>query len=98
MNNIKDIISAIKANKDILSNNFGVDDIAVFGSYVKNLQKTTSDIDVFVTFKKGYKTFDNFMELKFYLENLLKFKIDLVIKESIRKEFKDAIYKEAVHV
>ncbi|MBO1222809.1 MAG: nucleotidyltransferase domain-containing protein [Candidatus Scalindua sediminis] len=72
--------------------------IAVFGSYAKNKQKKRSDIDIFVELKEKYKTFDNFMELKFFLEKIVGRKIDLLIKESIREELKSRIFKEAVYV
>ncbi|MEO8513293.1 MAG: nucleotidyltransferase family protein [Ignavibacteria bacterium] len=89
------MLSILRTHKDELSQRFGVIDIAVFGSYTRNEQKQNSDIDVFVTLNKGFKTFDNFIELKFFVEGLTSKKIDLVIKDSIRKEFKDSILKEA---
>ncbi len=49
--------------------------------------------------RKEFKTFDNFMDLKFYLEGLLENrKVDLVTKESIREEFRPGIFEEAVHI
>jgi predicted nucleotidyltransferase len=94
---LKKILEILKNNKGVFSEKFGVTDIAVFGSYVRNEQKGKSDIDIFVELKSEYKTFDNYMELKFYLEKITSKKIDLVIKESIRKELKPVILKEAVH-
>ncbi|RMD45974.1 MAG: nucleotidyltransferase, partial [Aquificota bacterium] len=40
----------------------------------------------------------NYMGLKNYLENLTGIKVDLVIKESVRKELKTHIYGEAISV
>jgi predicted nucleotidyltransferase len=50
-----------------------------------------------VNFEPTYKTFDNYMDLKFHLENLLGVKIDLVIKESLKEELKDSILTEAIY-
>ena len=94
---IKDILRILKDNKITLSEKYGVTDIAVFGSYVRNEHKGKSDIDIFVELKPGFRTFDNFMDLKFYLQKVTSKKIDLVFIDSIRQELKPAIFKEAVH-
>ncbi|HDY67096.1 hypothetical protein LCGC14_2978620 [marine sediment metagenome] len=96
--NGKEIIKILRQNYKVISNTYGVVSIAVFGSYAKNKQKKRSDIDIFVELKEKYKTFDNFMELKFFLEKIVGRKIDLLIKESIREELKSRIFKEAVYV
>lgn len=96
--NGKEIIKILRQNYKVISNTYGVVSIAVFGSYAKNKQKKRSDIDIFVELKEKYKTFDNFMELKFFLEKIVGRKIDLLIKESIREELKQRIFKEAVYV
>ncbi len=94
---LKDIMHILKVSKDTLSEEYGVSDIAVFGSYVRNEHKGKSDIDIFVELKPKFRTFDNFMDLKFYLQKLTSKKVDLVIKNSIRRELKPSIFKEAVH-
>jgi len=60
----------------------------LFGSYLKGEAKESSDIDVLVEFEKGKKTFDNYMELKFFLEDLFKRKVDPVIDESVKPELR----------
>jgi hypothetical protein len=72
--------------------------LAVFGSYVNNQQAEASDIDLLVDLKPECKIFDNYMELKFFLEELLHKKIDLGIKESIQDEVKADIIRQAVYV
>jgi len=44
----------------ICSDRYGVTDIAVFGSYVRNEHLSKSDIDIFVDLKPKFRTFDNF--------------------------------------
>ena len=62
------ILQKIEENKEKMRK-FGVKRIGLFGSYIKGEQKQKSDIDILVEFKKGMKTFDNYMELKFFLED-----------------------------
>ncbi|WP_373877461.1 hypothetical protein [Thermodesulfovibrio yellowstonii] len=51
-----------------------------------------------VEFEKGKKTFNNYMELKFYFEKLFHCKIDLVLKNALKEEFKLYILSEVVYV
>lgn len=95
---LTEILATLRQNKNILSSKFGVRNLAVFGSYVRDEQKERSDVDLLVDLETGYKTFDNYMELRFFLEDQLQKKIDLAIKESIREELKADIFSEAVYV
>lgn len=90
----KEIIEFLQNNKDIL-NKFGVESIAIFGSYAKKQAVNNSDIDLLVEFKSGKKTFDNYMDLKFYLEDNLNKDVDLVIKDGIKEELKEDILGSA---
>lgn len=96
--NIDELLAALKGCRQGLTERFGVRDLAVFGSYVKGTQRKRSDIDILVELDKSHKTFDNYMELKFHLTRIIGGKIDLVLKDSIREELKDRVFREAVHV
>lgn len=75
---------------------FSVTSLAVFGSAARGELADDSDIDILVEMKK--KTFDNYMDLKFLLEDLFGRKVDLVIKETIKPRLKNIIIGEAVNV
>ncbi len=70
---------------------FGVKEIGLFGSYLKNEQNEESDIDILVEFYEGKKTFDNYMGLKFFLEELFDKKVDLVLKNAVKPFLKEQI-------
>jgi len=70
---------------------YGVRRIGLFGSYIRDEQTENSDIDILVEFEKNKKTFDNYMELKFFLEDLFECKIDLVVREAIKPSLKEYI-------
>ena len=72
-------------------NKYGVKKIGLFGSFVTEKNTYNSDIDVLVDFETGKKTFDNYMDLKFFLEDKLKRKVDLVIEKNIKPELKKEI-------
>ena len=86
------IIELINKNQNNIQK-YGVKRIGLFGSYLTNKQKSDSDIDILVEFKKGEKTFDNYMDLKFYLENLFKHDVDLVIKDALKVKLRSKILR-----
>lgn len=89
------IFSTIKSKRQKLKN-FGVKNLYLFGSIVRNQNNPDSDIDVLVELKE--KTFDSYMNLKFFLEDLFDCKVDLVLKDALKPQLKDQILKEAIHV
>ena len=84
------IIKKIEANSEKIKG-YGVKRIGLFGSYTRNEQRAKSDIDVLVEFEKGKKTFDNYMDFKFFLEDSFKGKVDLVVVEAIKPDLKPYI-------
>lgn len=57
--------------------------IGLFGSFVRGHQNADSDVDLLVEFEPDKKTFDNFINLSFFLEDLLKHRVELVTRESL---------------
>ena len=62
---------------------FGVKRIGLFGSFVRGAQHNASDVDVLVEFEPKAKTFDNFMHLAFFLEELLNRRVEVVTPEAL---------------
>ncbi len=86
------ILRKIEENMEKISG-YGIKKIGLFGSYIKREQKAKSDIDLLVEFEKGKKTFDNYMDLKFFLEDLFKCRVDLVVIEAIKPDLKSHIFE-----
>lgn len=61
----------------------GVEKLGLFGSFVREEQGPKSDVDLLVRFRPEKKTFDNFMELVFLLEDLLQRRVELVTTEGL---------------
>ena len=72
----------------------GIKRIGLFGSFVRGDQRPESDIDLLVEFESGRKTFDTFMELSFFLEDVLKHRVELVTVESLSPYIGPYILKE----
>ena len=62
---------------------YGVKRCGLFGSFARGQQNIGSDIDLLVEFESGSKSFDNFMSLAFFLEEVMGRKVDLITTESL---------------
>ncbi len=76
----------------------GVKRLGLFGSFVRGEQRADSDIDLLVEFERGQKTFDHFMELSFFLEDLFKRRVELLTPESLSSHIGPYILKEVEYV
>ncbi|MBU6324950.1 MAG: nucleotidyltransferase family protein [Bacteroidetes bacterium] len=93
----KDIQDSITESRAVLDR-LGVKSIGLFGSFLRNKVKEDSDVDLLVDFHSGKKSFDNFMELAFYLEDLLGRKVEIVTPQSLSKHIGPHILKEVEFV
>ena len=78
--------------------NYGVKRLGIFGSFVRNQPEENSDIDLLIEFYPEQKNFDNFMDLAFFLQNLLGRKIEIVTPQSLSKYIGPYILKEVEYV
>ena len=95
MKTLEEIRKILREHKEELKRKFGVKEIGIFGSYVRNEQTEVSDIDILVDLEKpiGWEIVD----LKEYLEEILGVKVDLVPKGGvIRKPLLWKYIKEEV--
>jgi len=92
-----DVISLLREHEPILRERFGVATIGIFGSFARAEERPDSDVDVLVTFRNGEETFNNYMDCKFYLEDLFGRKVDLVMKDALKKRLKPHILDEVVY-
>ena len=76
----------------------GVRRIGLFGSFVRGEQQEKSDVDLLVEFHAEEKTFDNFIQLAFYLEDLLQRNVELVTTESLSPYIGPHILEETEYV
>jgi predicted nucleotidyltransferase len=73
----------VKEKRVILTEQFKVKEIGIFGSIVRGEDEATSDVDVLVEFKEPIGLF-KFLELEEYLSDLIGRKVDLVSKKALK--------------
>ncbi len=90
-------IEILKKHEDEIKEKYNVTKIGVFGSFARGEGKEGSDVDVLVEFREGYKTFDNYMELKFFLEDIFSHNVDLVTIKALKPQLKEDILQEVIY-
>ena len=76
-----DIIYILRRRDREIRELFPVKRIGLFGSFARGEENESSDVDIMVEFEQP--TFDNFMKLAFFLEDLLGRRVELVTPDSL---------------
>jgi predicted nucleotidyltransferase len=97
MTNFDDLRRILYSHKEELNRRYHVTKLGIFGSFIKNKQNDTSDIDILVEFDKAIDLLI-FVNLKNYLSDLLKVKVDLVMKKALKPEIGKRILQEVVNI
>lgn len=93
---LKSIISFLHEHKDELQRDYHVEQIGVFGSYAKHLEKEDSDIDFFVKFSQ--KSYRNLTKLYSYFEKAFDTKVDIITEhKNMRPSLKREIERSIVY-
>ncbi|WP_372613141.1 nucleotidyltransferase family protein [Halomonas sp.] len=95
--NRSEVVSLLQRHLPALIREFGVRDMALFGSMARDDAGEESDVDILVYFD-GPATADRYFGLQFYLEDLLGGPVDLVTDKALRPELRPFIEREAMHV
>lgn len=95
--NLEIILTELRKLFDYLQKEYDLENIELFGSYVRDEQKRKSDVDLLVTFKKTPSLL-KFIQLENFLSDKLGLKVDLVMKDSLKPSIKQNILKETVPI
>jgi len=97
MKTFEKLKETLAEHKGELRERFKVEEIGIFGSYVRKEHKRKSDLDVLVSFSETIDLF-TFVELENYLSDVLGVKVDLVMKDALKPRLKERILSEAVYL
>jgi predicted nucleotidyltransferase len=92
----KSVLACLQDHLDTIKS-FRIQSLALFGSIARNEATPTSDLDFLVEFE-GPATFDRYMDLKFFLEDLFERPVDLVTKRSLKPQISQTVLEEAIRV
>lgn len=92
------ILTKLKSNKSELSK-FGIRNVGLFGSYVRNEQSAQSDIDLLIDFEPDKENFDNYMAVCDIFEDLFKNeRLEIVTKNGLSPYIGPKILNEVMYV
>ena len=91
---IENITSILRSELPKLKSKYKIATLEVFGSFVRDEHTSTSDLDILVSFTKSPSMF-KFLELEYYLSDLLGLKVDLVMRNSLKPNIGKRILSEA---
>ncbi|QFY90684.1 nucleotidyltransferase family protein [Magnetovirga frankeli] len=96
--NRNEILDFLKTHRETLRLDYGVQKIALFGSYARGNATDDSDIDIAVELTEAKKTLSNFFGLKRYLEAQLGQRIDLGIESAMKPAVRETAKQDMLHV
>ena len=97
MKNLNEIVETIRHLKNDIKQRYKAEIAGIFGSFVREEQKDTSDVDILIRFDENATLFD-FVGLSLFLEEKLGIKVDIVPEDSIRPELQERVKKEVVKI
>jgi uncharacterized protein len=97
MSRFEKIKNNLRTKKGQIRKEFGVNQIGLFGSYVRGENTSKSDLDVLVSFKETPGLL-KFVRLKNHLSFLAGVDVDLVMKQSLKPYIGKRILKETVYL
>ena len=91
------LLALLTEHKPVLAERFGVQKLALFGSFARDAAREDSDVDVLVHFS-GPATTRRYFGVQFYLEDLLGRPVDLVTDDALRPRLRPYVERDAVDV
>ncbi len=93
------IIQKLKEVKPFLEKEYSVEEIGIFGSYAREEQTETSDVDILVSLRQGHSIgLIEFCGLKEFLSDILGINVDLITKKGIKPTLKKYILNEVLYL
>lgn len=97
ISSVEEIVTYLKNNKKFLYDRFGVIRIGIFGSFVRNEQTHSSDIDMVVEIEKSRTNIHSFLQLKRFLEKDLAREIDLGFEHTLKPILREKIQGQIIY-
>lgn len=86
----------LEAQKPYLAEQYGVVEIGIFRSYVRDEQQQDSDLDILIELEEPPRIdLLDLVNLERYLSDLLGVKVDVALKTNLRKRIGKRILEEA---
>ena len=92
-----DVLTKLRELKPTITARYKVREIGLFGSYVREEQGSSSDIDLLAEFEDNADLFD-LIGLALYLEEIFQHPVDVVPKQALRVELRETVLHQVITV
>ena len=92
-----EVLAQQRQHKPVMAERFGVLELALFGSTIRDEARPDSDVDILVSFDRPTDP-ECYFGVQFYIEDLLGRPVDLVTDKALRAELRPYVEAEAVRV
>lgn len=96
MYSTQQIVTILKAQKNMLVKKYPISELALFGSYARGDNNEQSDIDILVDFNGRIGI--EFITLAHELEDIFQTKVDHVSRKGIKPNYLPSVEKNLIHV
>ncbi len=97
LSHLDEIMNKLREQIPLLTREYQVATLELFGSYARHEERKGSDLDILVTFHRTPSLL-KFIRLENYLSDLLGVQVDLVMKDSLKPMIGRQILREAIPV
>jgi predicted nucleotidyltransferase len=93
-----EVLSILKRKAHDLKDRFGVTNVGLFGSVVRDEAKDSSDLDLLIELDPESITYKKYLDLEVYLQSLFPRKIEIVTTDGVSPYILPYISREVVWV
>jgi uncharacterized protein len=92
-----EVLQILATQKRSLLKTYRITRLGIFGSYARNQQTESSDLDVLVDYENAPTLFQ-LIELRDYLSDLFSMKVDLVTKNGLKARIREKVLAEVIYL
>ncbi|MGO8693492.1 MAG: nucleotidyltransferase family protein [Rectinemataceae bacterium] len=92
-----DLLDFLDKNRQVIKG-YGISKIGLFGSFVRDQQTDKSDVDLLVEFEPSMKSYDNFIDLAFFLEEKIEREVELITVDALSPYIGPYILREVEYI
>ena len=93
-----EILAHLRDNKELYHSLYGIESVAVFGSFARGDQSEVSDIDILIRMAPGTENmFEKRLAFRDRLSERFLRRIDVCYEQAIRPQFRSLIIKDAIY-
>jgi uncharacterized protein len=92
-----EILQVLRSQKNSLFQKYQITDLGIFGSYAREQQTESSDLDILVDYIQP-PTLPKLIELRDYLSQVFSIKVDIVTQNGLKPRIREHVLSEVIYL